>query len=565
MGGPIKIRISYLFVAALLGTACSSADEPFSVTDDGPAPLALTNYVGVPDPFDSCGYDPFTVAIAADPAGWPSAEVANFYYIDPSHPASTDSDNTYGYPDKPRSTFAQFVISEGGKVVLVGDGNTYTIGGKGRFEPAMTGTSSNQIFIEGRCTTTRPQLLKQLRFTGSTHVIVEGLMWTENKKTASIQAGSHYITIRNSLFDGPSENVGFTSVIGISGTDSNDRSSHIVVYDNLFKDWGENLITSPENYYHGVKPSANVTQVWIVNNECHNLGGDCVQVGDASIADEIRPDYVYITGNVMYNNLENCVDIKEADDIIISGNICHSFNRALSNNTGNSSTAMVVHDDAANVWVLNNILYDIGTGIINTGGLNVHMLGNLIYDVNPVGPYDAATAYGNGQCMHARGTSSGVMAFNTCVSYATGINFGGQIPYLVSGNIFSERNRADGYEIMLPNSGAYTSFTGMDFNVFHNSTQATQFKRGSTVQDLSAWGVSTGFEVNALTLDPAFGNAGANDFTLQGSSPAIDATGPELQVFSDFQTRYGLDIRSDINGVIRPANGTWDRGAFEAN
>ena len=52
----------------------------------------------------------------------------------------------------------------------------------------------------------------------------------------------------------------------------------------------------------------------------------------ASIADEIRPDYVYIAGNVMYNNLEDCVDIKEADDIIISGNICHSFNRALSNN-----------------------------------------------------------------------------------------------------------------------------------------------------------------------------------------------------------------------------------------
>ncbi len=302
----------------------------------------------------------------------------------------------------------------------------------------------------------------------------------------------------------------------------------------------------------------------MVNNECYNLGGDCIQVGDANSSFELRPGFVYITGNLMYNTLENCVDIKAADDIIISANTCHTFNRALSNNnSGNSDTAMVIHNGATNVWVLNNVMYDVGTGITNTGGINVNMLGNLIYNVNPVGDYDPATAYGNGQCLHARGASSGVMAFNTCVRYAKGINFGGDIPHLVYGNIFSERNRADGYEIQLANSSSYLSFTGMDFNLFYSDVYASQFKRGGSEEGLAAWSVSTEFETEALTVDPEFNNSSANIFTLLSSSPAIEATDIELQIYADFQLLYDLDIRSDINGVKRPANDGWSRGAYE--
>ncbi len=205
----------YLNIVVSVGDGELSDELEFNISVQS-SPVTLAGYLGVPDPGNAFGYDPFAVEVKADPDEWPGSEAANFYFIDPSHPKSTDSNNTYGYPEKPRKTFDQFTVSAGGKIVLLGDGNTYSIGGPGRFQPSLNGSSDEPIFIEGRYVTTPPVLLKQLRFNDSSHVIVDDLMWTESEQTVSIQGDSHYITIRDSRFNGPGTDAGFRSVIGMA-------------------------------------------------------------------------------------------------------------------------------------------------------------------------------------------------------------------------------------------------------------------------------------------------------------------------------------------------------------
>ncbi len=76
---------------------------------------------------------------------------------------------------------------------------------------------------------------------------------------------------------------------------------------------------------------------------------------------------------------------------------------------------------------------------------------------------------------------------------------------------------------------------------------------GDTVLNLAQWRAATGQDVSSLVSDPAalFVNAGANDYHLSGTSPAIDL-GASLSAPA-----------SDLDGRRRPVGGAWDAGAYE--
>jgi len=87
------------------------------------------------------------------------------------------------------------------------------------------------------------------------------------------------------------------------------------------------------------------------------------------------------------------------------------------------------------------------------------------------------------------------------------------------------------------------------------------FSSVSSFQSDSRWSTKwTGGAIgDNLELDPKF--RAAHDFNLQSNSPAIDS-GIDSGVYQRFYDLYGLDIKKDIGGRVRP-KGNWDRGAYE--
>ena len=68
---------------------------------------------------------------------------------------------------------------------------------------------------------------------------------------------------------------------------------------------------------------------------------------------------------------------------------------------------------------------------------------------------------------------------------------------------------------------------------------------------------------NIDQIDPRFVDPANFDFSLQASSPLIDA-GTKPVTYGEVEQRYGVSISLDNDLDYRPANGAdWDVGAFE--
>jgi len=104
---------------------------------------------GIPDPsayFN--GFDPINTlapTVNADGtcercANWPSSENPGCYFIDNSDPNATDSDNPYGYPDRPRLTIPEISYSAGDFVYI--NGGMYSSKGD-RFNWGGVGSASS--------------------------------------------------------------------------------------------------------------------------------------------------------------------------------------------------------------------------------------------------------------------------------------------------------------------------------------------------------------------------------------------------------------------------------------
>ncbi len=62
--------------------------------------------------------------------------------------------------------------------------------------------------------------------------------------------------------------------------------------------------------------------------------------------------------------------------------------------------------------------------------------------------------------------------------------------------------------------------------------------------------------------NPDFLDANNGDFHLKGSSPAINS-GITNEAYQEFVELYGVDLKKDFEGNIRPVESIWDIGAYE--
>ena len=273
-------------------------------------------YQGVPDPTPDFGYDPRTIPIPDDPPEWPSAESTTHYYVDPTHPASTDTGNVYGYPDKPRKTtwIAGNRSIEAGATIIFAGGSHGS-----HFIDCTLGTSGSPIFITFRNGANFNS--GYLGMYGCRHTIIDGLIGgCLDNVNVLFDNGAEYCTLRNCVLRGDnSVYFGQSTVVRIVGA-SGAVTNHIYMYNNITTNFGERFSDTSwqANDAHAVKIERWVEDVWYIDCYSRRMAGDAMQIGGTGFADASRPRRCYVGGLVSHNQGENCFDTKDSYDCVFS-------------------------------------------------------------------------------------------------------------------------------------------------------------------------------------------------------------------------------------------------------
>ena len=475
------------------------------------------------------------------------------YYVDNTHPEATDTDNTHGSPERPRLTIPTTLAA--GDVVQVHGGPYWPEGD--RFSFRGQGTESEPIMITGSQASTDPVL--------TNFVHIPDARWTIFENFVIETDGNYGLELRPLESDTPIHHVSirFVTLVGSGryrsgeqfaahSEDDTSPISDVVFYGNTSQNAGQwNAPEEDDTSCFSIQH--NCSNVWILENVGYRSGGDGVILAHNAA---FSTHHVYIGRNTFYENRENGVDIKEANDVVVSQNAIYSH-RPVSSSQGEG---IVVHYDPQNIWLLNNIIADCELGIVITGARDAWVVGNAIYNVNHTNTdWDPESAYSMGAGVHFRGDSSGGVVSNTFHACDTGVQLAaGTTSYALWNNIFSDRAEPTGYDIKIPSSDI-AAVTELDFSLFTGA----RVDWAGTVHDVA--GLQSGPARCAscpTDADAAFEDAPVGDFHLTVDSPARDV-GDEHAVYGVFEDRYSISIAEDIDELERPQGSGWDVGAYE--
>lgn len=520
-----------MLVAALLAIAPGTApayDMPIGipVPDFGPA---LGNPVAVPLP--------------ARPPAWPGAAAPGYYYIDNTAANATDSANTYGYPNRPRSSIP--VILPAGSVVEV-RGGPYSFARDAVFN--LEGTASRPVFLYGVNAPVLDNPVKTV-IKGS-YFVFDGFVLKDTRIQSSVM---NHAVIRNTEVRG---NANTTNGVQLEG-------DHIVLYnDNIHHHQGDDK--------HGIIIAEGSHDIWVLASELHYNGGDGIQFCHACATDP--PRFVYIGDNVIHGNRENGVDLKNCSNVVISQNevynhhqsapgveFCYDDGSGCTTGSSGSDGVSIVAGTAgppSNVWILFNNVHDSNKGIRLEEVYNGIALGNVVHDVDSVGIEFGQT-----------GEGPVTAAFNTIHNAATG--FGGPwepgvLEITMDSNIVSG---ISGDSISL--DGIPAELATASNNLFYNDGHSISIRWKTRQYPAS------GAEIDAIAAgsgnrigNPMFRNPAAADFHVLASGAGIDRASSMLVVLNErFRTSFGnsVSILRDFANTARSAAGTdHDIGAFES-
>ncbi len=223
-----------------------------------------------------------------------------------------------------------------------------------------TGTAADPYFVDAS------NLSRQGRLVVSgSHVIVQGgyVDYPKTDGPALDLYDCSYCTVRDMEVFGDANNFD-------AGHDSAaDFGSDNVVLRLKLHGFGDRRVGAREQDYHGAKIMGR--DVWVLDSEIYDLSGDSIQCGDASRGNCQR---VYIGGGHMHDNRENGIDIKDSRDVVVSGVRMSGF-RPTNSSPGE---ALIVHDDAFDAKVFDNIISDATIGIVVSGESGHTIEGNTI-------------------------------------------------------------------------------------------------------------------------------------------------------------------------------------------
>lgn len=473
------------------------------------------------------------------PFGITQAAGVHTHYVDNTHPAATDSSNPNGTPTRPRRTLP--ITLAAGAVVEV-HGGPYIITTSGDTVMA-SGTASSPVFIRG---VGRPLFKsqsnsdgRQLRVNGA-YYIVEGIVVGDS--ALSFEFRGHHGVLRNSEIREHDPDWNSAAVYG--------QGNNFVVFNNSIHDNGD-AASSVERDIHGVKFSAGASHVWVLDNQIRRNSGDDLQLGD-DVSPEPWVHHVYVGRNIGQGSRENCLDVKQARDVILSQNDC-SGSRPTSSSSGE---AVVVHNNAERIWVIFNHIHDSEVGVVSAqnGGGPVYVVGNLITRIHHTGGWDPTNGWHLGGGVLAWDTNPLYVVDNTIVDVDYGISINAAWATHLHGNLVSGVTTA----ISQVHVGSGASNADMNSGLFDPATRVSWGQENPasflTLAQLQAQGECANCRQGSALLDATYAPG--------PGSPAADAS-TRHAVYSIFQSTYGLSIDYGFDGSPRPVGPAWDIGGRE--
>jgi len=510
--------------------------------------LAFSYPTGIPDAWISPD-----INAPAPPADW-SSELTNMYYIDASD-ANCSTKVTYGSETEPRCRFP-YTLAAGSYVEVHGGPYEYT----STIYLKSEGTAANPVWVVGA----EDNLLKMSIVLYGTYIYLDGLNIKGDKGISARpyrNVQTDHIMVRNSIITGTGSLA--TGTTGISATGGNGlQFEGLIAYNNTISYMGDSE-SETENDRHALQTGSYINNVWHLYNTTHHNGGDGVQYSHGGV----NAHHFYYGGNVSYDERENCVDIKQADDVIISENTCYNIEYSSSS----PGECMVVHYGPSRIWFINNDVSECVYGIMSTGAFDVHILGNNIHGMreSEKESHGDISSYQTGGGVVAYNTGNAYISNNTITDAVRGVAYEALAGYEadITGNIIVNLHNGaytgnSPYSIMLKGENTTVANSEIENNLFYNPIRI--HVDGKTYTDLTTLmsaGKCDDGGGSCLTVDPNF--VGDGNYQLSTNSLAID-TGTLPSSISSFQTIYKQLITRDMLGYMRSTNTKWDMGAYES-
>jgi len=461
-----------------------------------------------------------------------------FYTHYVQYETGIDTNNPYGTEASPRRTVPA-TLSEGAVVELHG---VYSDNSAGEFVVNSGGTAARPVFVRGFDQAQRPTLPFKMLPKGA-YLIIENMLFT-----AGLDFGQapDYMAVRHSEFIEMDRNA-----INSRGT-STDYASYIVIFHNEIHNgdgrWDQGTADIDKG---GVHISRYSHHIWVLDNHIYYNTGGGVNIGGYNYP-SAELYHIYVGRNHGHHNRQSSFACKRAEHLVFSQN--HSHHNALSNQAGELGSGILAQYGPQHVWMLHNTIHDSACGIRiasydTEGDQYVYAIGNLITDID-----HPETSFASGVGIANRGAERMFCVNNTLSRVKEGIKKGGEIvnnviAEVTTGKCVITESASDPFVLA---HNLFFQPTGEVFIDYGNvSGNVAQMEAALPAQ---AYGNIT---TNPLFVDPESGN-----FTLLLTSPARDS-GVVSDVYQTFQNLYGLDIRCDHAGIVRPQGAAWDIGAFE--
>jgi pectate lyase len=231
--------------------------------------------------------------------------------------------------------FAEYAVDQ---VISGNHGGTYEI--------TAIGTPGDPYVVDARNAT-----FVRAGVTGQYAIVIGGTVNAGSGNGPHFGAQCNYCVMVDVEVSGPGTDTGHSSAVNLASNTAWLRGS--------IHGFGDNRQNAGEQDFHGIK-TVGVSDIWIIDAEIYDNSGDSIQVGDASRGSASR---IYVSGGYMHHNRENAIDIKDSLDIVVSGVRMEGF-RPTSSSPGE---AVILHDDARNARVLDNVILDSTLGIVSSG------------------------------------------------------------------------------------------------------------------------------------------------------------------------------------------------------
>lgn len=548
-----------------VGTLAAAVANAISAISGSAVPPVGTWPIGIPPP----PVDP-ALSLPTLPSPW-IASTAGFYYVRQGGSASGN-----GTPIAPRGTLPNPIPANA--VVVVDNTANLAVS---NFGLTMSGSSGSRCWLVGsqRYGLGSGSTQAQIRHSSSagitsTHAVIDGIDFFTTGTNDLWGFFPKNTLIRNCTLRGDATQRTGNNSHSFAGSSAANRCEDSLVYNCVVRDCGLWTFFDGVNDVdvHGVQLGRYISRLWFIQNQFYHNQGDGIQatgMGNTNQNNAADIDHVYVGFNTFYENLQTGCWWKLGLDCIVSQNTFYNF----TNGGGSAPVATGAQYDHFNrIWWIANRIYDCSGGIRIAGnnngvaGRDVYMIGNVITNCSGTnGTIQTGSAFSDG-CAIAQWQAIDIwVAFNTISGFAghgIAIAAASSAP-IIENNIIQGRTNTNCTDFRHENISGGESFVrnnqfpaSMRCNVNDvMTTSLAAFQSGNPSRRTNNRSSATNF-VNAVA-----GPSG--DFSLQAGDGAINAGLLTTDVFAIFEALYGIDIRKDFLGVVRPQGGLYDIGAYE--